>query len=177
METITGWHFTGNRLRNGDPIPPVGEWIRAEGTIVLCRNGLHCSKRLMDALHYAPGEWLHRVELRGELQDGVDKWVGRERRIIASADATNMLREFARWCALQVVHLWNVPPVVLEYLTTGDESKRDAARAAAEAFRAAADVAAWAAADVAALAAAEAATAAADVAATWAARAAASAAS
>jgi hypothetical protein len=158
METITGWHFTGDRLRNGDPIPPVGEWIRAEGTIVLCRNGLHCSKRLMDALHYAPGELLHRVELLDNLQDGGDKWVGRERRIIASADATNMLREFARWCALQVVHLWNVPPVVLEYLTTGDESKRaaamdaawDASRAAAmdaawDASRAAATAAAWAA--------------------------------
>jgi len=139
--TVTGWHFTNDRLRNGDPIPPVGEWIRAEGNIVLCRNGLHCSERLMDALHYAPGELLHRVELRGELLDGRDKWVGRERRIIASADATAMLREFARWCALQVVHLWNVPSVVMEYLT-GDESKRDAAWAAAEAAEAAASAAA-----------------------------------
>ena len=41
------------------------------------------------------------------------------------------LREFARWCALQVIDLWDAPDVVYEYLKTGDETLRDAARAAA----------------------------------------------
>jgi hypothetical protein len=44
-----------------------------------------------------------------------------------------MLREFARWCALQVIHLWDAPDVVRQYLETGDESLRAAARAATRA--------------------------------------------
>ncbi len=45
---------------------------------------------------------------------------------------------FARWCALSVIHLWDAPKVVKDYLTSGDESLRAAARAAARAARAAA---------------------------------------
>jgi hypothetical protein len=42
-----------------------------------------------------------------------------------------LLREFARWCALQVIHMWNAPDVVREYLETGNEELRDEARTAA----------------------------------------------
>jgi len=53
--------------------------------------------------------------------------------------------------ALSVVHLWDAPDVVLDYLMTGDKSIRDAAWAAARiAARDAARYAAWAAARVAA---------------------------
>jgi hypothetical protein len=62
-----------------------------------------------------------------------------------------MLRDFARQCALDVVHLWDCPPIVKEYLTTGDESLWAAARDAAWA---AAWAAAWDAARAAAWAAA-----------------------
>ena len=69
------------------------------------------------------------------------------------------IRRFGCQCALDVIHLWDAPPVVKKYLKTGDESLRaaawaaagDAARAAAgaaagDAARAAAWAAAWAAA-------------------------------
>ena len=39
--------------------------------------------------------------------------------------------QFTRWCALQVVHLWDCPDVVKRYLETGDEGLRDAARTTA----------------------------------------------
>jgi len=39
-------------------------------------------------------------------------------------------REFACWCALSVIHLWDAPKVVIQYLETQDESIRDAAMAA-----------------------------------------------
>jgi len=65
-----------------------------------------------------------------------------------------MLRSFARWCALSVIDKWNAPPIVREYLETGDESKRAAAWAAEAA--AAAGFAAWSA-EMAAAAAADAA--------------------
>ncbi len=45
----------------------------------------------------------------------------------ASDASEDDMRDFTRWCALQVIHLWDAPPIVREYLETGDESKRAAA--------------------------------------------------
>lgn len=61
------------------------------------------------------------------------------------------LREDARRSALSVIHLWAAPSIVREYLTSGDEKKRAAAKAAAWA-RADGDwTIAWGAAEVAAV--------------------------
>ena len=142
---MMGYHFTADTLRDGRPIPPIGEWLVHDGPLVVCKSGLHTSKHVFDALRWAPGPRLHRVQLLGELQphgEPIDKYVGRRRRIIASLDATELLRGYARWCALRVIDLWDAPPVVREFLTTGDERLRYAARAAAWA----AEDAAWAAA-------------------------------
>ena len=131
---MIGYHFTGTTLRDGSPIPAVGVWLEHNGPIGPCQCGLHASEHPFDALQYAPGVRLHRVELQGDLVshgDPIDKWAGRRRRIIASIDADAMLREFARWCASQVLHLWNAPQVVKDYLATGDEALQDAARGAA----------------------------------------------
>jgi len=146
------YHFTGTTLRDGRPIPPVGEWLEHDGIIEMCKSGLHASPTPWAALQYAPGQFLHRVKLEGDLiEHENDKSVGRRRKIIATIDATDLLRRFARSVALKVIHLWNVPAVVREYLKTGDESKRVAAQVAARdaaraAARAAAQDAAWAAA-------------------------------
>ena len=72
------------------------------------------------------------------------------------------IRRFACQCALDVIHLWNAPPIVKRYLKTGNEKLRAAAWAAAwdaagDAAGAAAGAAAWAAAGDAARAAARAA--------------------
>jgi hypothetical protein len=56
------------------------------------------------------------------------------------------IRKLACDYALTVAHLWDMPDIVRQYLTTQDEKIRDAARAAAWAARAAAWDAAWAAA-------------------------------
>ena len=53
---------------------------------------------------------------------------------LRASDASEFeMRRFARLAALEVVHLWDAPLIVLEYLKTGDEEKRDAARDAASA--------------------------------------------
>jgi len=94
------------------------------------------SERPFQALQYAPGSTICRVELDGDLVphgDPIDKWVGRRRRIIGRADATATLRRFAADQALSVSHLWDMPPVVREYLETLDESARVDAETAAEA--------------------------------------------
>ena len=164
------YHFTGKTLRDGRPLPAIGEWLEHEGELRMCVSGLHASPTPFDALQYAPGPLLHLVELDGETIAGGDKVVCRKRKIVASIDATDLLRKFACTVALKVIHLWDAPLVVREYLETGDESKRYAARAAAGAARAAgaaaraardaawaAAWAAWAAAEAAAGAAARAA--------------------
>ena len=91
--------------------------------------------------------------------------------LLASNAPEFELRKFARCCALDVAHLWNMPDVVREYLETGDDTKRDAARDAAEVAGAAwvaAALAVGAAGAAAALAALQAG--AADAAAAWAVR-------
>ena len=133
---MLAYHFTDDTLRDGRPIPPVGEWLEHDGKIVPCESGLHASEHPLDALNYAPGCTLHRVELEGDLMphgEPVDKWVGRRRKIVATVDATALIKHFSRWCAFQVIHLWDAPEVVREYLETGREDIRAAAWDAAQA--------------------------------------------
>jgi len=138
---MKAYHFTGTTLRNGAPLPAIGEWLIHEGRIIPCESGLHASEHPFDALTYAPGVYLHQVELEEDLTEhNEDKWVGRRRKIVASIDATTLLREFSRWCALQVLYLWDAPPVVKEYLKTGNEALGYATEIAA---RAAARDAEW----------------------------------
>jgi len=150
IETTTvAWHFTADdKLRDGRPVPPVGDWLRHEGEIEICRTGLHASERLFDALSFAPGNMLHRVECRGIEGREDDKLVCRERRVLWTIDAEPVLRAFSRRVALDVAHLWDMPAVVREYLETGNEALRGAAWAAAwdaagDAARDAAWGAAW----------------------------------
>jgi hypothetical protein len=142
------YHFTGDTLRNGQPIPPIGKWLTFDGEPEPCECGLHASPTAFDALQYAPGTLLHKVHLGGEIKahgDPVDKFAAQKRKIIASIDATATCRAFARRVALDVIHLWDAPDVVKQYLETGDESLRYAAFSAAYAASSAASAAASAA--------------------------------
>ncbi len=140
------YHFTNSTLRDGKPIPAVGEWLTMDEDPIPCERGFHASPDAFDALQYAPGTLLHQVELDGIIKphgDTVDKYAAQKRKIVATIDATEIMRLFARRVALDVIHLWDAPPIVREYLETGDESKRAAARdAARDAARAAARAAA-----------------------------------
>ena len=103
QENNLGWHFTlGDKLRDGRPIPKVGEALRHEGPIEICRSGLHCSERLVDALRYAPGATLHQVRFGVDVLRESDKLVSRERvilRTLPQNEALLVLVEFAQWCA------------------------------------------------------------------------------
>ena len=35
------WHFVGDTLRDGRPVPPDGEWLEHTGPIDWCRSGLY----------------------------------------------------------------------------------------------------------------------------------------
>lgn len=131
LNPIRAWHFVGDTLRDGRPVPADGVWLKHEGDVKICRRGLHASRDPLDALQYAPGTILCLVEVRDVVEEQSDKLVARERKIVARMDATEMLGYFARMQALSVVHLWEAPDVVLDYLMTGDEAIRQEARDAA----------------------------------------------
>lgn len=142
---MKAWHFTSNRLRDGRPLPADGVKLIHNGELEMCVSGLHASKRIVDALGYAPGPIICRVEIGGEIKHDTDKLVCRERAILWRIDGEDLLRKFARLCALDVVDKWDAPEVVVEYLKTGREDIKDAARTAAWAARDATGDAAWAA--------------------------------
>ena len=168
MQTVTGWYFSeeSRLLRYGDGREiAIGVTHEVAPPIELCERGLHASVRAIDALGYAPGPIVWRVELSGEINTGDDKCVATHRKYIGGGvDASAVMRAFARRCALDIAHLWDMPLVVRAYLETGDESIRAAASAAARgatvpaswaaSWAAARDAAAWAAARAAAWAAA-----------------------
>ena len=134
---MRAWHFVGDTLRDGRPVPADGITLRHDGPLLMCRSGLHASLHPWDALKYAPGSTLCLVEAGGETEHEPDKLVCMERTIIARMGAEPLLRYFARQQALSVVHLWNAPQEVLDYLM-GDDDARDATRdAARDAARAA----------------------------------------
>lgn len=154
---IRAYHFVGDVLRNGEPVPPDGVWLEYDGPmpIILCERGLHASVHPFDALKYVPGTILCLVDLDGDILSDTDKHVATRRIIRARVNTETTLRSFARHCAKDVLPLWNAPQVVIDYLETGQESIRAAAwafaRAAAwaaalDAERDAARAAAWAAA-------------------------------
>ena len=96
-----GWHFLREDGRTGyggrKPVP--GVLMRCRGELELCVNGLHASERPIDALNYAPGPIVQRVELVGRRIDDRDKSCARSRRCLWIADATRVLHEFALWSA------------------------------------------------------------------------------
>lgn len=162
----TGWHFLAEdcqlRYNDGREVTP-GRMYRAKGALVLCENGMHASASAMDALKYAPGPIICRVELSGDLIEGEDKAVARCRKVRWMADATRTLHLFAVWCAERALirerkaghepdpHSWDALKVKRAWLdgkATDDElaAAWDAAWSAARATaRAAARDAAWAA--------------------------------
>ena len=148
---IQAWYFSAADRRlgyeDGREIA-LGVTHEVGGDIALCKRGLHASVKPLDALQYAPGPIIWRVELSGNVLTGDDKRCATRRAYVAGGvDVTDTLRLFARRCALDVAHLWDMPEILRRYLETGDESIRAAARASArDAARDAARASAWAAA-------------------------------
>ena len=130
-DRIQGWHFVGSTLRDGRPVPADGEILTHGSEVIICRSGFHGSEKLIDALVYAPGNTICRVEAWGYVWREDDKFAARNRVILWRVDGETLLRQFAREQALSAAHLWDMPAIVREYLETGDENKRSAALSAA----------------------------------------------
>ena len=73
---MQAFYFSGTDLKlKYDDNRPIKKGIthEVEGEITPCENGLHASKRLVDALFYAPGPMLWLVELGGDVVEKEDK--------------------------------------------------------------------------------------------------------
>src|SRR3990167_2708887 len=96
------WHFlqSDKKLRYDDGrVVRIGVTLKHDGPLVLCQSGMHGCKRAIDALEYAPGPIICRVKLGGKILHETDKSVAQSRTVLAMADATNVLHEFACRCA------------------------------------------------------------------------------
>ncbi len=95
------WHFLAQRgkLRDGSPAADPTGTERYDGKLRICEAGLHASISALDAVGFAPGAIVRRVECVGDMLREPDKLVCTERRVLWTADAAETLHDFACWCA------------------------------------------------------------------------------
>jgi hypothetical protein len=151
-QPLRGWHFVRNDgclgYNDGRKVE-VGTTYTVDCEPVLCKSGLHWSTRLLDALKYAPGSILCRVEsVEGHVVvEGDDKCVSTARKVIAMKQADDLLVELSRLFAAKVFwkHFKREDyPDIVKWLDEGDVSFRSAAeRATYSAARNAAESAAY----------------------------------
>jgi len=94
------WHFVGDTLRDGKPIPQDGIWLHHLSTCVMCESGLHASRRILDALVYAPGATICRVECADIVGEEKNKLVAKSRKILWRINGEEVLRAFAEQLSL-----------------------------------------------------------------------------
>jgi len=126
-----GWHFLASpdELGYGDKRKPqkgvtMGEpdLSESEGKLSLCRGGFHACERVLDALDYAPGPYVAKVRLSGELIKENKKACALERTPLTEyIDVSKVLHEFACWCAERALTEANVKD---ERCWQGIEAKR-----------------------------------------------------
>lgn len=134
---LNAWHFARDdrRLGHGDgrEIIEGGElWV--DGEIKLCYAGLHWCRRPIDAINYASGNVICKVEPLGEIFEDNDKGVSQGRKVLWMSDCSEMLTEFERLVALDLIKMsgWSPRPVIKKYLETGDERIRSDAKRCVE---------------------------------------------
>jgi len=99
-EKILAWHFIQNdrklRYSKSQRLVRTGQVLHVNPEkLSLCNFGLHASGRAIDALKYAPGSIVCRVELSGKILEESDKLCAERRKVLWMADATETLHEFA----------------------------------------------------------------------------------
>ena len=170
-EVIHAWHFlpadgkiANANSQHGGKVVRVGQKLSVTGEINPCVHGLHASERLIDALRYAPGPILCRVECSGTVKRESDKLAARHRKVLAMADVTATLHEFACqvaeeallrereagrepdvrcWTAIETKRRWLRGEASNSELQAAWDAAWGGASAASVAARAAAHAAAW----------------------------------
>ena len=162
MNKVLAWHFLpedGKIAHRNRRKVEVGKTYSCKGKIDICWNGMHGSRRILDALEYVNSTLVERVEIWGDIVEQTDKLCGRHRKCLALGDITNILHEFAcdvaedalkahkvkdkrSWAAIEAKRKWLKGEISDDDL----DAAWAAAWAASDAARDAAGDAAWAAA-------------------------------
>ena len=112
MEVVVGWHILPNNcvLRDGRKADLTGAWqlMAGDEPPKMCKRGMHASRRLIDALQYAQGALICRVEVRGDIAEEDDKLTGCERRVFDWINGTKLLHQFAIRCAARALRIYGV---------------------------------------------------------------------
>lgn len=103
---MQAWHFTNGRItRDGHPVAPGHVCtISTDDTPVLHEYGYHASLRILDALQYAGGATLSRVEMGGTIVRQNFDLCATSRTVLWTVDAERILHEAAcafAWRALK----------------------------------------------------------------------------
>lgn len=100
----TGWHFLREdmmlRYSDGRTVKK-GIWMKARNCIggpILCKQGMHASENILDAIQYAPGIILCKVNVRGNIITSKDKFVGMERVVLDFFNCRETFERFCLWC-------------------------------------------------------------------------------
>ena len=70
------------KSNNGNIKWKIGEWQKHDGELAICKSGLHCSKRIIDAMYYTKAEIIAKVEVKGNHLEQSDKEVWNNMRIL-----------------------------------------------------------------------------------------------
>ena len=103
MKKYTAFHFSNKAgtLGYGDGRQiRVGETLSVDCKPELCKIGLHGSQSVVDALGYAGGARLWKVEIWENVDCGDDKLCGNNRRAVVDyGEILPIIVEFAKWCS------------------------------------------------------------------------------
>lgn len=154
-KSILAWHFlpADGKLAHGDGRKAkVNQKLSVKPPLRLCAHGLHASVNILNALQRASGPVLCRVRCGGELIETARELCCEHRTVIAMADATQLLHEFAcdvaeaalrkereagrepdkrSWAAIEAKRKWLKGEITDEELSAARSAARSAAWSAA----------------------------------------------
>ena len=107
MTSLLAWH--GCRANGTTRYLKVKEVVGVKtflvGNVELCSNALHGSIRAVDMLRFSEGLWIKRTLHEGTIIHDSDKFGSSERTVIGETDATQVVVDWAFWCANRAVHI------------------------------------------------------------------------
>jgi len=107
MTSLLAWHGTraDGTTKHLKIKEVVGVKTLLAGDVELCKNALHGSLRAVDMLRFSEGLWIKRTLHEGTIIHDSDKFGSSERTVVAEADATKLIVDWAFWCADRAVRI------------------------------------------------------------------------
>src|ERR1035437_2752656 len=99
---LLAWHFLLN-THDVNPGPFVkaaaGKTYHAKGPLVICSNGMHASRNILDALYYAPGACISRIYMSVPMVLSYGNHCARRRTVLWMVAGTRPVHDVTLWAA------------------------------------------------------------------------------